>query len=102
MSHQDILGFDLAIVFYPNSIPFKLGQEAVLLRTTEFDVVTSNFVIECKSCAVPRGGKSLAQFIKEKQVLKWICWVAHKIKRGKISIKHNFKSDNIDKVDFLL
>ena len=100
--HQDILGFDLEIAFFSSGIPFNLGQETVLLRTTEFDVVATDFVIECKNCAAPRRGKSIAQFLKEKDTLKWIRWIARKIKRGKLCISHNFNSKNREKSVFTL
>ncbi|MFH1254419.1 MAG: hypothetical protein V1646_03245 [bacterium] len=99
---QDILGFDLEIDFFSNSSTVNLGEETILLRTTEFDVVTMDFVIECKSCAAPRGGKSIAQFIKEKDTLRWIRWIARKIKRGTLRISHSFNSKNREKSVFTL
>ena len=102
MGYQDIFGFDLEFAFFSSEIPFNLGHEIVLLRTTEFDVVTTDFVIECKNCAAPRSGKSIAQFLKEKDTLKWIRWIARKIKRGKLCISHNFNGKNREKSVFTL
>ncbi len=102
IGHQDILGFDLEIAFFYSEIPFNLGQQTILLRTTEFDVVTTDFVIECKNCAAPRSGKSIAQFLKEKDTLKWMRWVARKIQSGKLCISHVFSGKNREKSVFTL
>lgn len=106
IGHQDILGFDLEIMFYSSNphdiLSANLGQETVLLRTTEFDIVTTDFVIECKKCAAARSGKSVSQFLKEKDTLKWINWIARKIKRGKLRIAHNFSSKSMEKSVFTL
>jgi hypothetical protein len=99
MPLQDILGFDLELNFDHGGVGYVEDENFVPIRTTELDVVTSDFVIECKCSA---NFRSMAQFIKEKNVLMWARWVWHEVQRGKMKIKHQFVKKNESKSMFIL
>ena len=99
---QDILGFDLELDFDQNIGWYERAGARVFINTAELDVITSDFVIECKCSAKPRSGKCIAQFIKEQNVLAWARWILDEIQTGKMKIKHRFEDKNQCKSMFTL
>ncbi|MBD3273356.1 hypothetical protein GF385_03355 [Candidatus Dependentiae bacterium] len=83
---EDILGLNLEINIsdYKNSPKAKvlLDGSRVELRTTEYDVVTKNFVVECKSGKINAKKINLYQFIKERNVIKWFKKIKEEIING--------------------
>jgi hypothetical protein len=64
-----ILGFGLKIKIKEEGIELDNGQE---IRTTEYDIVTLNYVIESKSSEHPGRHAGINQFKKEQNMLIWL------------------------------
>ena len=63
-----VQGFNLDIQFQKAYPLIYLDGTLIELRTTEYDVVTENYIIECKSGKI---SKKVDQLLKEQNILKW-------------------------------
>lgn len=97
LPEQHILAFNL-----------KIGVDSVSesgdlthLFTTEYDLCTTNFVIECKMGGWPHHahiiehGKKWNQFIKEQRTLQWIFWMNKKLQNQKVEISYCVEKKNL-------
>lgn len=88
---QEIEGAWLEIVLEsPKKIRINYKNEPYVLHSVEFDVITQDFVIECKS-ALDTSCVKVDQFIKEAAMLDWLGQI-----RDEWNNK-NFKKDIINK-----
>ncbi len=69
---ETILGFGLELVIKEGVVQILLDGEILEMRTTEYDVVTQNYVIESKSSGRPGRHARIDQFEKEKTMLLWL------------------------------
>ena len=88
-----IEGFGLEIMFYGDKINANINGEAVVLPTTEFDVITRSFVVECKSAWSDAKGLDghLKQFIKEQNMIAWMGALVKDLAKDRAYIRHQFK-----------
>ena len=58
------------------------------LKTTEYDVVTENFVFECKSGNPDKIKKRLfvEQFLKEENMLSWFAWIYEELTAQRLKV----------------
>ena len=89
---EEILGFDLDLTFLnlngqKNYIPYRGNRYE--LRTTEFDVITSRYVFECKNSDKHT---KIRQFEKEKIVLEWFRALIQEQDMGQLKVSFTFNS----------
>lgn len=99
---ENILWFDLDINLvringfsnadYWNTIVPCGEREFFNINTTEFDLGTRDFVVECKSSVKSRC--RLHQFRKERNVLKWMNMVNLEMQQGLLKMEISFSSGN--------
>lgn len=82
--HEKVIGFDLDLTFLHQQEFIYFDGQTQELRTTEFDIVTENFAVECKCIKHPHN-KNLPQFIKEKNLLIWCKELAKNIAEEKVA-----------------
>jgi hypothetical protein len=92
---QRVLGFDLEIKFANNEIKIPGNRCDMRLRTTEFDIVTENSVIECKSSAKPStyAKEYFRQFDKEQTMLDWLALVGRDYDNKTLKVDYYLKHD---------
>ncbi len=83
---ERIVGFDLDINFKDGCVTVVIDREMHQLHTTEFDIVSSNYVVECKSSKNPSINCDIAQFTKEQTMLRWLNAVMRDLDKRKLSI----------------
>ena len=91
---QKILGFSLNIEFFSNGIQKNFGclnNQIFELRSTEFDVVTKDFVFECKLCRVSQNFSKIEQFKKERKILLFFKKLKHDLEQDLIEADLSFK-----------
>ena len=89
---EEILGFDLDLTFLnlngqKNYVPHRGGRYE--LRTTEYDVITSRYVFECKNS--DKHAK-MVQFEKEKIVLELIRALVKEQNEGILKVSFSFNN----------
>ena len=89
---QPVEGFSLSLSFWPKLSMGCLGVGGTAKEFSfggvEFDVITTDFVVECKSVSRPEEyrEKSHEQFFKQKLILKWCAQVRDELESGSIAI----------------
>ena len=87
-AHEIAEGFDLAIIFEDNQALIFTDYETppVLLKSTEFDLITKRFAFECKGGCSIHEVKCLEQLLKEQLMLDWMKKLAQELDNGTLSI----------------
>ena len=92
---QLVVGFSLDIDFYIDNkdkcFAYLEGEEAFELRSTEFDVITKDFVFECKLCRNPDKFKKIDQFRKERNILLFFRQLHRALKEEELWVDVKFK-----------
>jgi len=83
--YEPIIGFSLDIAILGDKANIYLDDNIIEMRPTEYDVITQNFVIECKNSINPNKNTKVEQFIKEKKMLLWLNSVYLAIKNNIIT-----------------
>lgn len=86
---QDIIMFDVTIEVVSINCPDKKVpciNDFFELKSTEFDVLTGQFAIECKALTNPVLDTSLEQILKEKRVLEWLFLVNQEYEKRQLDI----------------
>ncbi len=77
---ERIVGFDLDINFKDGTAPVMLEDgTTVEINTTEFDIVSSHYAVECKSSKNPSHNCDIEQFTKEQTMIRWLNMVWYDI-----------------------
>ena len=84
-SNETIKGFDLEITFEKKTAHIAIDGHEALLNATEFDIITDNLAVECKS-GTTIDGRCYAQLLKEQTMLAWMHALAKELKRGTLSL----------------
>lgn len=81
---ERIIGFDLDLCFLKQQATVCIAGQAVELATTEFDIVTNHWAVECKCLKHPKK-RNIHQFIKEKIMIAWCQELAKEITANEIT-----------------
>lgn len=87
--NQNIIGFNLDInisdTLNNQEVEVMVPGSTVVLRTTEYDVVTNDYVIECKSGSFKVKENRIYQFLKERNLIEWFKILKEEIISGSLS-----------------
>lgn len=88
-AHEQAEGFDLAIIFENNEALIFTDYETppVLLKSTEFDLITKRFAFECKGGGSIHEEKCLEQLLKEQLMLDWMKKLAQELDNETLHIR---------------
>ena len=85
---EPILGFGLVIQFVDDGVFVVINEQIEELTTTEFDVISEHYVVECKSSVHPGRKTNLQQLEKEQKMLLWTRSLLEDLQHGNLSISH--------------
>lgn len=88
---ESVIGLDLDIAFFNPQETVCVEGQPLQLHTTEFDVITDHFAVECK-CIKRVTSKNIHQFIKERNMIAWCQELARDIAQGKMSYSFMYAS----------
>ena len=90
LAHR-VKGFGLDIQFPQGKIECCVdGKNVIELRSTEFDVITAHCVYECKSSKNPDKYPKIKQFIKERNMLRWLKKVKGDLFLNRLSVGYRW------------
>ncbi len=95
---EDILYQNIQIYIAGNEANLRLNDKEITLRSGELDIVTSDYVIECKASKNLDDSKSIKQFLKERNLLEWMGILHQEIqhKKARIFLKKSTKNFNLE------
>ncbi|MFA6526888.1 MAG: hypothetical protein WCT20_00490 [Candidatus Babeliales bacterium] len=82
---EAVRGLDLEITFDKKTAHIAIDDHEALLNATEFDIITDNLAVECKS-GTTIDGRCYAQLLKEQTMLAWMHALAEEINNGTLSL----------------
>lgn len=85
---EPILGFGLTIQFVDDGAFVVINGNIDELSTTELDVISEHYVIECKSSGHPGRKTNIQQLEKEQKMLLWMRSLLEDLQHGNLSISH--------------
>ncbi|MFH1461856.1 MAG: hypothetical protein ABIF12_02850 [bacterium] len=87
--NENIIGFNLDInisdTLNNQEVEVMIPGSIAALRTTEYDVVTNGYVIECKSGSFKARENRIYQFLKERNLIEWFKTLKEEIISGSLS-----------------
>jgi hypothetical protein len=98
---EEIIGFEADITFVGSSISVFVNSCAYDLRSTEYDVITTHWAVECKRNPDDfMFDKVCDQLIKEQIMIRWLRDLVVDINTGRLSIVYSKLTSRKDGVRF--
>ncbi len=88
--YEEVLGWSLNIEFWGKNFGY-VNDKKLELRSTEYDVVTSNFVFECKLCRNSARFNKIDQFRKERNILLFFQEMRRELEDDRLIVDVNLK-----------
>ncbi|MBD3232026.1 hypothetical protein GF322_05220 [Candidatus Dependentiae bacterium] len=93
--NEKVLGFGLSIEFWDENKEQRLiylnADNNLDLKNTEYDIVTQNFMFECKLCRNPKNFDKIKQFNKERRIILFFKMIHEHLIKNQLSINCKFK-----------
>ncbi len=97
---ERVIGLGLDITFYHNTARVQLDEAIIDLPTTEFDIISEHFAVECKCSKNPSKNCDIQQFVKEKNMIAWCKKLVTEIEMGEVMF--SFMLSRKNKTPFLI
>lgn len=90
---ENIIGFSLGFDFLGTHAVLPVDGEGITPETFEYDIITNNFIIECKT-SIEDGSAKIEQFIKEQKMIHFIEWLLTMIEMRGITLQSEIGKRN--------